>query len=137
MLGKERFLTAYLVSGITASLLSMYVHPQVTSAGASGAIFGMYGVFLAMLTTNLTEKKMRSAALPSMALYILYQLAMGMKDGIDNAGHIGGLLGGILIGYIMHLSLKNPRSAHIKYNTLAGLAIGVVVLTAWVMSFMK
>src|SRR5690606_11846286 len=38
LLGKQRFLTAYLLSGITGSLLSMYVHPHIISAGASGAI---------------------------------------------------------------------------------------------------
>ncbi len=134
LLGRERFLAAYLLSGITGSLLSMYIHPQIISAGASGAIFGMFGVFLAMLTTSLTGAKMRSVALPSMALYVLYQLAAGMKDGVDNAGHLGGLIGGLLIGYALYPSLKNTQSVHIRYNTLAALVIGVAVLATWVIS---
>lgn len=137
LLGKQRFLVAYLLSGITGSLLSMYIHPQIISAGASGAIFGMFGVFLAVLSTNLTKARMRSVALPSMALYVLYQLAAGMKDGVDNAGHLGGLIGGLLIGYALYPSLKNTQSVHIRYNTLAALVIGVVVLATWVISTMK
>ena len=44
-LGKFRFASAYLFTGILASLASIYWHPMTVSAGASGAIFGMYGVF--------------------------------------------------------------------------------------------
>ena len=46
ILGKTRFATAYLLTGIMASMNSLYWHDLVVSAGASGAIFGMYGVFL-------------------------------------------------------------------------------------------
>jgi len=134
LLGRARFLAAYLLSGVTGGLLSLYVHPQIISAGASGAIFGLFGVFLAVLSTSLTGAKMRSVALPSMVLYVLYQLAAGMKDGVDNAGHLGGLAGGLFIGYALYPSLKNAGSAHLKYNTLAALVIGVALLAAWVIS---
>ncbi len=134
LLGRARFLTAYLLSGITGGLLSMSVHPHIISAGASGAIFGMFGVFLAVLSTSLTEAKMRNVAFPSMVLYVLYQLAAGMKDGVDNAGHLGGLLGGLVIGYALYPSLKNPDSRDLKFQTLAVLGIIVVLLAAWVIS---
>jgi rhomboid protease GluP len=55
-LGKTRFFSAYMLTGIAGSAASLYWHDLTVSAGASGAIFGMYGVFLAMLTTNLIEK---------------------------------------------------------------------------------
>ncbi len=54
-LGKLRFSVAYLLTGIIASGTSLWWHRHTISAGASGAIFGMYGVFLAMLTTWRTE----------------------------------------------------------------------------------
>jgi len=68
-LGKARFLVAYLISGITASVISLWWHEFTVSAGASGAIFGLYGVFLALLTTNLLDKSARKALLTSIAVF--------------------------------------------------------------------
>src|SRR5689334_12007874 len=61
MLGKVRYITAYFCAGVIASLVSLYWHrnENIVSAGASGAIFGMYGVFLALLTTHLIPKSVR------------------------------------------------------------------------------
>ncbi|MDB5272340.1 MAG: peptidase [Chitinophagaceae bacterium] len=108
-LGKARFITAYLLTGIAASMASLWWHEFTVSAGASGAIFGMYGVFLAMLTTNLIERETRQALLSSIALFVGYNLLAGLKEGIDNAAHIGGLASGLLIGYAFLPSLKKPR----------------------------
>ncbi len=47
LLGSLRFTLIYLVTGIAASLISIWWHADTVSVGASGAIFGMYGVFLA------------------------------------------------------------------------------------------
>ena len=67
ILGREKFAVVYLLTGIIASLTSLGWHDITLSAGASGAIFGMYGVFLAMLTTNLIEKSKRKPLLTSMS----------------------------------------------------------------------
>jgi rhomboid protease GluP len=118
ILGKTRFLAAYIISGIAGSLFSIYNHPEIISAGASGAIFGMYGVLIAVLTTKLGKGKVNKIALPIMSLYILYQLAMGMKDGVDNAAHIGGLIGGIITGYAMYPGLKGAKqNLPLKHET--------------------
>ena len=69
-LGKSRFLSAYLITGIAGSAASLYWNELTISAGASGAIFGMYGVFLAMLTTNLIEKSARKALLTLSLIHI-------------------------------------------------------------------
>ena len=92
-LGKLRFAVAYLLTGVFASVASLYWHDHTVSAGASGAIFGMYGVFLAMLTTNLIPKSVRKGLLASIGLFVAYNLLYGLKGwGIDaNAAHIGGL----------------------------------------------
>ncbi|MBL7969567.1 MAG: rhomboid family intramembrane serine protease [Prolixibacteraceae bacterium] len=105
-LGKTKFLAAYLLTGIMASTTSLSWHELTISAGASGAIFGMYGVFLAMLTTNLIEKSARKSLLISIGIFVGYNLLNGMKAGIDNAAHLGGLLSGIVIGYAFVPGLK-------------------------------
>lgn len=117
-LGKARFLLSYLTTGIIASLASIYWHPITVSVGASGAIFGMYGVFLSMLTTNLIEKKARKPLLASIAVFVVLNLMNGVKEGIDNAAHVGGLISGSALGYIYYPSLKNPLQAKWTYGTM-------------------
>jgi len=131
-LGKFRFASAYLFTGILASLTSIYWHPMTVSAGASGAIFGMYGVFLAMLTTNIIDKKTRSALFASIGVFVVFNLMNGVKAGIDNAAHIGGLISGLIIGYAYYPSLKSPGSLNLKYITV-GLVLVATLATSFVM----
>ena len=110
MLGKTRFIAAYLATGICASLASLWWHDTpVASAGASGAIFGMYGVFLALLSTKLIPKQVRDTQLKSIAVFIAYNLIYGMKSGVDNAAHVGGLLSGLVIGYVYYFGWKGEN----------------------------
>ena len=75
MLGKTKYIIAYLVTGVFASLASLWWHSEgVNSAGASGAIFGLYGVFLALLLTNLIPKQMRSSLLQSIGVFVVFNL---------------------------------------------------------------
>lgn len=132
IIGRFRFGFAYLVSGILASVTSVWWHENTISAGASGAIFGMYGVFVALLSTNLIEKDFRKSQLMSILLFVLYNLAYGLKGGIDNAAHIGGLISGMIIGYTYYPFLKFPdfklRNALIHSSALAAMAILSVLL---------
>ncbi|HVS92779.1 MAG TPA: rhomboid family intramembrane serine protease [Mucilaginibacter sp.] len=125
-LGKLRFVTAYLFTGLISSLTSIYWHPFTISAGASGAIFGMYGIFLAMLTTNIIDKKTRSALFASIGVFVVFNLINGAKAGIDSAAHIGGLISGLIIGYGYYPSLKNPGSLNLKYVTVTILLVATL-----------
>jgi len=129
ILGKSRFLSAYLITGIIASLTSLWWHHLTISAGASGAIFGMFGVFLALLTTTIVDKSIRKSLLNNIAVFVGLNLLLGVKGGIDNAAHIGGLLSGFLIGYIFVPSIKRPESKKLKYGTIGFLSIAAIVST--------
>lgn len=129
-IGAQRFLAAYMLTGIAASVTSLYWHSFTISAGASGAIFGMYGFFLALLTTNLVEKTARRPLLASMAIFVGYNLVYGMQGGIDNAAHIGGLLCGLIAGYLFFPSLKNPVATRLKYGTIGLLALLVFAVSS-------
>lgn len=107
-LGRARFLSAYLIAGVSGSVASIFWNDLTISAGASGAIFGMYGVFVALLTTKLIDKSARKSLLISIGIFVFYNLANGLKGGIDNAAHIGGLLSGLVIGYSFYPSLIKP-----------------------------
>jgi rhomboid protease GluP len=128
-LGTGRFLFAYLITGISGSIASIYWNDLIISAGASGAIFGMYGVFLALLTTRFIEESARKSLLISIGIFVLYNLANGLKGGIDNAAHIGGLLSGLIIGYAYYPGLKKPD------KLLKPLTIGILVLVFSIGSF--
>lgn len=123
-LGKARFLAAYLITGVIASMASLWWHELTVSAGASGAIFGMYGVFIALLTTNLLEESAKKALLTSIAVFVGYNILNGFRpdSGVDNAAHIGGLISGLLIGYAFVPSLKQFENNKLKFST-----IGVMV----------
>jgi rhomboid protease GluP len=107
MLGKTKYIVAYFCTGIIAGIVSLWWHKEgLNGAGASGAIFGLYGVFLALLFTNLIPKQVRTALLRSIGIFVVFNIVYGMKSGIDNAAHIGGLLSGMLIGFIFYLELS-------------------------------
>ncbi len=130
-LGSRRFGIAYLTTGIIASVASLYMHEMTISAGASGAIFGMYGIFLAMLTTNLIEKTRRKALLASIAIFVGYNLLNGLNGNIDNAAHIGGLVSGILIGYSFYPGLMKSEDKKLEFGLPVILIVALLVFSSW------
>jgi len=135
ILGKTRFITAYLLAGILASLNSLWWHDLGVSAGASGAIFGMYGVFLALLSTDLIEKEARKTLLTSISIFVGFNLLNGLKGGIDNAAHIGGLLSGAVIGYAFIPSLKQYENKNLKFVTVSAITVVVFMILLAVYHF--
>ena len=127
ILGKSRYFSAYLYTGLAASTTSLLWHPLTISAGASGAIFGLYGVFLSLLTTDIIERTSRKALLTSIAVFVGYNLLYGMKAGIDNAAHVGGLISGLIIGYSFLPSLREEEDLEIRYRTIILLCIPVIL----------
>ncbi len=90
-LGKARFLTIFLVSLLTGSLTSIYLNdsPQI-SVGASGAIFGLFGAFIAM-------RKLISEGVRDIYLIVGLNFVFGfILGGVDWRAHLGGLIGGYL-----------------------------------------
>jgi rhomboid protease GluP len=128
-LGRARFLAAYILSGIAGSIASVYWNELIISAGASGAIFGMYGVFLALLTTNLIEKTARKNFLASIVVFVGYNLVAGLRGEIDNAAHIGGLISGMAIGYVFYFSLLRPNLNSWKYGSIAAITILILIVS--------
>ena len=108
-LGKIKYAAIYLITGVLASIASLWWHDAKVSVGASGAIFGLYGVFLALLLTKVYPKEFNKAFLASTLIFIGYNLLVGLTGGIDNAAHIGGLVSGFLIGLVLYPQLKQDE----------------------------
>lgn len=102
-IGKGWFAFIYMSSGVIAGLVSVWYHlytsQDVVSCGASGAIYGLMGVFLILLICN--RQNLREQII-RFALYSILSIGSGMLDtGIDNAAHIAGFVGGAFLCIIM------------------------------------
>lgn len=109
VLGKSKFLISYLITGILASITSLWWYDATISVGASGAIFGMYGLFLAFMLTKIFHPDFSKSFLLSTVVFVGFNLLMGLTGGIDNAAHIGGLVSGFIAGLILTPILKNEE----------------------------
>jgi len=103
-IGHIRFGSFYLLSGLGAGILSLVmkmIHEDPSGTlGASGAVFGLDGVLLAMVI--LSGRRMENVTLPRVLLMIVLSLYSGFASGMtDNAAHLGGLITGFLAGGIM------------------------------------
>jgi len=105
ILGKKWFIVLYLLSGICASLLSVYWNTKGISIGASGAIMGLYGAFAAFLITRFFGKGLTAFFSIYIGIFVGINLLAGLSGGIDNAAHIGGLLSGFIAGLILRFAL--------------------------------
>lgn len=111
-LGRTKFFTVYLVSALCGSLMSM-IFADGISAGASGAIFGLLG---SLLYFGYNYRVYLGGVIKSQIIpLIIVNLIIGfITPGIDNAAHIGGLLGGL--GITMALGLKHKTTNFEKGN---------------------
>ncbi|OAY57871.1 RHOMBOID-like protein 1 isoform X1 [Manihot esculenta] len=91
----------YVISGFGGSLLSALFIQSGISVGASGALFGLLGGMLSELITNWTIYANKLAALSTLVLIIVINLAVGILPHVDNFAHIGGFLSGFLLGFVL------------------------------------
>ncbi len=107
ILGRTQLLLSFLVCGILAGLVSIYWHENTISVGASGAIFGLYGLILAFTVFKIYPNHMRKITWMLLGLYAGISLLFGFLGGIDNAAHFGGLTSGFILGGILILIEKD------------------------------
>ena len=100
-LGSAKFLFTYLLSGICGGLVSIIFHKFGFMAGASGAIMGIFGAFMALIVSNAFEKNASRALLISTVVVTAIMLLNGISGNVDNSAHIGGLVSGFVICYLL------------------------------------
>lgn len=99
--GKVKYILLYLISCITSSALSTIINPDAISVGASGGIFGLMGALLAfaIIERNKIDKEYTMGLIKTIGINLVIGL---LVINIDNAAHIGGFLGGIILGFIFY-----------------------------------
>ena len=109
--GPLRLLLVYLACGVGGGLASLWWNTAgINSVGASGAIFGLYGLLLALLIGKklVLDKSDRRAMLGLVLYLVLSNLLSGLTGNIDNAAHLGGLAMGLFIaGPLSFIGLKD------------------------------
>ena len=128
-IGRNKFIFAYLISGIAASISSLMIYENIVSVGASGAIFGLFGVLLPLLVSKEKGYEFPDIPVKNLALntsaFVLYNIIIGFgKSGIDNAAHIGGLFTGAIIGILYSMMAKEKIRPMLAYIILL-LTIGI------------
>ena len=124
--GKTKYLIIYLGSLITGNLLSIMFNPGTPSIGASGAIFGLLG---AMLYFGYHYRVFLDDVIKSQIIpIIMLNLLLGfMASNIDSAGHIGGLIGGILLAKAVGVKYKSNNSNIINGIIMILIFIGFLI----------
>ena len=120
--GKWRYLIIYLGSGLVGNLLSIAFNLGTFSLGASGAIFGLLGslIYFGYHYRVYLDSVIKSQIIP----LIFLNLCIGfMFTGIDNAAHIGGLIGGLFIA--LALGVEQNDKEKFKVN-------GIIVSTIFI-----
>lgn len=126
-LGTLRFLLLYFISGILGSIVVILVNPDLTqpTVGASGALLGLLGGLalfyprLKLLIFFIPMKSSTAALIIAGGSFLF--LFMGKGGFISHAGHLGGLLGGIIISWlILHfyksINYLKPATTHKKMD---------------------
>lgn len=131
LFGHWRMFIIYFVSAITGNLLSAFWLPNGLSAGASTAIFGLFGAFL-MLGENFRHNEaIRQLSRQFLILVILNIGTDLFVPGIDLAGHIGGLVGGFLMAYV----LGAPKLGQV--TTVKRIVSGMILIVGSIALFIE
>jgi rhomboid protease GluP len=126
--GRVVFLLLYLISGVGGDAGSLVWHPTIVSAGASGAIFGLYGALLGLLALH--RRTIAPDALKSLSrsglTFVGYNILFSLRPGVDMAAHLGGLVAGFLLA--LFLVQRDPKANRtLGWRAFAALAAGITL----------
>ncbi len=131
--GKAKYILIYLFAGLCGSLLSITFGGGAASIGASGAVFGLmgslcyFGYYYRIYLGNV----LMSQIIP----LIILNLGLGfMVNGVDNAAHIGGLVGGIIMTKALGVRDKSHPSDKINGWVISAVFLGFLLYMAFVMA---
>jgi rhomboid protease GluP len=112
--GTRSMLLIYLASGLAGALLSVAMSPG-PSVGASGAIFGLMGAVLVLFWKHHRDLLVRDKRIGVViAAWAVFTIATGLVTPmIDNAAHVGGLLGGMAMAWTLRPRILRRRVVYV------------------------
>jgi len=130
--GSARFVILYLATGIVGSVASFAFNPQATSAGASGSIFGLFGVMAAFAFRYRKEipeflsRDIKRRVIPVIFINLIFGFSIRI---VDNSAHIGGLLSGIALALVIPYMRPNERITPAVWRTLQVICLAVILIS--------
>jgi membrane associated rhomboid family serine protease len=130
--GSARFVILYLATGIVGSVGSYVFNPQATSAGASGAIFGLFGIMAAFAFRYRKEipeflsREIKRRVIPIILINLIFGFSVRI---VDNSAHIGGLLSGIALALVVPYMRPHERITPLVWRTLQVICLAVILIS--------
>jgi membrane associated rhomboid family serine protease len=134
LVGRVAFAAVYVAAGVFASLVSLSAYPLAVSVGASGAIFGLYGLLLASSIWSLFHRSTVTIPLiavkrlvPAAAVFILYNLYNVANDDPGIAAELTGLGAGFVCGLFLArgVSDRKPAARHVATAMVAAVVLAI------------
>ena len=126
LFGSKAFLALYLLSGLMGNLFVLAFSPEVVAAGASTALFGIFGAIASL--RFIARSPYIQYLSQSYTSLILVNILFSFMPGISLAGHLGGLVGGGILSFVFPVygerdSVKKSwrLGALLLYTAVAGL----------------
>jgi membrane associated rhomboid family serine protease len=134
LVGPLTFAAMYVAAGVFAGLVSLSTHPIAVSIGASGAIFGLYGLLLASsiwsalprssVTIPLTTVKRLG---PAAAVFVLYHL---WSDSLATLAELTSLVAGFVYGLVLARGISDHKPPVRRVAVAMGATVVIVVAFA-------
>jgi rhomboid protease GluP len=128
--GRWHYLYIYLFCGVCGSLASLAWHPWITSAGASGAIFGLAGALVVTFRFGRLPipAEVIKPILRTLVIFIVINIGFGMAmPFVDNSAHLGGFGGGVLAAAILIQPVFRGREGQGRRIVAGVVLVGVLV----------
>ncbi len=130
--GRGRFFALYFISGIAGGLALLYFGaPNSPAVGASGAIFGLAGGVFGFAVRRGTFST-RDPVISQLLFITVINLGIGATiPGVSNTAHVGGLVGGLVFGYLMAPTIFSHKRLVAATPILAAFGLEALLLGAW------
>ena len=106
----KEYLLIYFLSGLTGNLLTLLFGVDMVSAGASGAIFGMFGACIIYFRRAIGQSIM------SALLYAFFLLMISSGPSVNVFAHLGGLVVGLFMGYVLGATRRRSVTPAYEYR---------------------
>lgn len=130
--GAARFAALYMMTGIVGSVASYYFYPDATSAGASGAIFGLFGALATFAFRGRSDipdfirKSILRRVFPLIAINLI--LSFSIKE-IDKAAHIGGLVAGVALAVLIPYQRAEEKATPPIWRAIMVVCIAAILIS--------
>jgi rhomboid protease GluP len=110
MFDLKEYFSIYILSGLAGGILTLLMGPNTVSVGASGAIFGIIGA------STIYPRRAIGQSILTALLYSFFLLIINISQDVNVFAHLGGLLAGLLIGYVLAMTRKPRQALTYTYN---------------------